>query len=108
MAEITVTNWRRSRAFGFGWSSIPTGHGTEIETPKRPDYTGTVRQVQEAIREDRALAATVSGGAYHSRVWFYKGRRIVATLWGGTWRDDFALLWLEGDNDPDVTIKVED
>jgi hypothetical protein len=108
MAEITVTNWRRSRAFGFGWSSIPTAHGTEIETPKRPDYTGTVRQVQEAIREDRALAATVSGGAYTSQVWFYKGKRITATKFGDHWYDGLAFAYLDADDDKDITIRVVD
>ena len=108
MSEVTITNWRRSRSFGFGWSSVPTGHGTDTEVPRRPDYTGTMRQVQADIRHDRALAATISGGAYLSRVWFYKGRRIVGTRWGDSWYEGFALDYLDCDDDRDITIRVAD
>lgn len=107
MQEITIRNWRRSRSFGFGWSSVPTGHGTEIMVRERPDYTGTYRQVLDAIEEDRAFASTKAGGAYYSTAWFYRGQRIVGTRFGSDWHRGFFVDWLMPE-DHDLTIRVED
>ena len=104
MAEVTIRNWRRSRSFGFGWSSIPTGRGTEIEIPQRPDYTGTYNQVVDAVANDRAFASAKSGGAYYCAAWFYNGQRITHTEFGG-WHEGFMANWFAPE-DRDITIRV--
>jgi len=75
--ETTIT--LKTRTLGWGYSTQPTGTGSEIEIPTRPDYTGTFRQVCEQIQADRTFHSL--GGAYHSEAWFMNGKRIVA-VWG--------------------------
>ena len=106
MAEITVRNWRRSRSFGWGWSTVPTGEGINIEIPERPDYVGTYRQLCEAEAEDRAFQSSKSGGAFYATRWFYKGKPIVGTRYAGEWYSGFVTSWL--DDCQDVTIRVVD
>lgn len=77
--EIEIKNSNRSRSFGWGYSFTPSGNGSEIEIPSKPTYTGTIKQILEAIATDRVLQSSQS--LYKSDAWFYKGRRIVAT-WG--------------------------
>lgn len=110
MAErLTITNYRRRRGWGWGYSSIPTGRGTEIETPTVPWFTGTIGQIMQARSEDRVLAA--EQGAFSQSAWFWRGRRVQ----GAVCDDDLALVsltwWLQvyGATGvyPDITIMVE-
>jgi len=40
----TTVNIRRSRKFGFGWSTEPTGRDAySIKPPEAPNYTGTIK-----------------------------------------------------------------
>ncbi len=76
--EITVKNFRKNRKFGWGWSTTPTGEDAySIETPDAPDYEGTLNQLQEARRNDRAFNNL--GGAFFNTAWFYRGKRITHT-----------------------------
>jgi len=75
--EFTVKNYKRDRRFGWGWTTQPTGHGTEIETPGAPSYLGTLAQ----LRRERATDAAFNslGGAFYNTAWFYQGKRITHT-----------------------------
>ena len=75
--EITVPNFGRSRKFGWGWTTSPTGQGTSIEIPTSPDYTGTLGQLRQDRADDRAFHSL--GGAFYNTAWFYGGRRITHT-----------------------------
>ena len=91
-SQVVVTNPFRSRKFGFGYTCTPTGNGTEIETPSKPDYTGTLKQVQEAVDADRLLASFRSGGTFYNTAWFYDGRRIVGAKSGfGDYFSDWRM-----------------
>lgn len=84
---ITVENATRSRKFGFGYSTKPTGDGPySIETPAAPDYTGTIRQVEEQIEND-AYLASLKHGTLHTTAFFYDGRRIVNEQEFNWWRE---------------------
>ena len=75
--EVSVN----SKKWGWGYSTQPvqTPTGLTVECPDQPDYTGTVAQVKEAIRKDRAYNSL--GGAYHCDRWFYDGRKVAAFEW---------------------------
>jgi len=45
--------------------------------PSAPDYEGTIAQVREAQRNDRALNSL--GGAFYNTAWFYDGYRVTHT-----------------------------
>lgn len=82
--EILVENWKRSKKFGWGWSCTPTGDGPySIETPTHPDVTGTIAQIQEHIRDDRAFNSL--GGVFYNTAFFYDGQRITHSY-------DYVLL----------------
>ena len=92
--EIEVHNPFRSRRFGFGYSTRPSGRDAlSIELPVRPDYTGTINQVLEAIRSDQLLASLRSGGTYYTASWFFDGHRITGL--GGNEQADSFNNWLE-------------
>ena len=98
--EITVRNWRRSRSFGWGYSTKPTGKDSlSVALPTQPAYTGTYRQVCEAIRSDPNYAS-LRDGAYYLAAWFYQGRRITHTKID-RWYAGFTAL-----DDADLTIHV--
>lgn len=77
-SQVVVTNPFRSRKWGFGYTCQPTGNGTQIEIPGKPDYRGTLSQVSEAVSSDRVLASFRSGGTFYNAAWFYDGRRIIS------------------------------
>lgn len=94
MSEITVG--KGSKKFGVGYSFTPTGNGTEIQIPTRPDYTGTLEQCNRSLGQDRTFQAH-KNSAFYSLSWFYDGQRITAT-WGG-WVDDndnWVAGWVRG------------
>jgi hypothetical protein len=96
MAEITVTNYRNDKRFGWGYSFTPTGRDPySIEFPTSPDHTGTLDQIDDARDKDRTWQAH-SQGAFYNTAYFYKGRRITHT-----WR--FGLL-----NRPDNWQDMDD
>ena len=77
--EITVTNYRKSRKFGWGWSTTPTGEDAySIETPSAPDYEGTLSQLRKAMAADKAFQTNL-GSVFYNTAWFYDGRRITHT-----------------------------
>ena len=114
--EITVKNYRRSRKFGWGWSTTPTGEDAySIEAPTVPDYEGTLKQLDEAINNDRAFQNL--GGAFFNTAWFYGGQRISHT-WafgimsnlGGPAR--YGHLWTRGfdpttSDQANIKIRIE-
>ena len=71
---------RHTRSIGWGYNTSPSQgeHGYFFEPPSRPDHTGTIRQVLDAIDRDREYASIKSGGTYYSEAWFYQGKRIVS------------------------------
>ncbi len=76
--EIAIKNFRRSRKFGWGWSSTPTGENAySIEVPDAPDYTGTLRQLFQDRADDVAFHSL--DGAFYDTAWFYDGRGITHT-----------------------------
>lgn len=44
----------------------------EIESPEQPEKIGTVRQLRDAIRNDRTFQAVATGGTYFKQCWFVK------------------------------------
>jgi hypothetical protein len=74
MEEITITNYKGKKKWGWGYSFTPTGNGTEIRTP---DYVGTLGQISEAKEADPILKA--HSNCYSSSRWFWDGRPVVAT-----------------------------
>ena len=82
METVEVT--RRSRKFGWGYSTNPTGDDAySIKVPTSPRYTGTINQVSGAKSEDPYYNKL--GVAYNS-CWFYNGKRIyAASLDGNDW-----------------------
>ena len=75
--EIEIKNPTRNRKWGWGYSYTPTGNGTEIKLPSKPDYTGTLHQIEQATASDPVLASNKN--AYMADAWFYHGERIVST-----------------------------
>ena len=82
--KLTVKNPSRSRKWGFGYETQPERNSTRILPPSRPDYTGTLAQVREAIDNDRTLASFKSGGTFVNMKWFYAGQMIEGV-------DDFMM-----------------
>ena len=74
-------NITRRTIVGFGYNTKPTGNATEIAPTERPDYTGTIKQVLEAIDADRTFAS-MRQGTYYTTAWFVKlngkWRRVTA------------------------------
>jgi len=76
--EITVKNYRCSCEFGWGYTFTPTGEDAySIEIPTRPDHVGTLRQIQDAVANDKTWQS--KDGAFYNTAWFYDGKRIIAT-----------------------------
>ena len=75
MKVVEVT--RRSRKFGWGYSTTPTGDDAySIEFPSEPQYTGTVNQVYRARSENPYYNNL--GGVCSNSCWFYNGKPIYA------------------------------
>lgn len=73
MTTVTIT--RRSRNIGWDFSTNVTDNGNggwRIESPTKPYYIGTVKQVLDSINKDRTYASVKSGGTYYSTAWFVK------------------------------------
>lgn len=78
--EIVINNPNRSRKFGWSWACSPTGRDAySIETPTRPQVTGTIKMIQAEIAGDPTFRSIKSGGAFYNTAWFYDGKRITAT-----------------------------
>ena len=106
---VTVTNWRRSRKFGWSYSTTPTGRGIEIERPEHPMYTGTIRQLLAVRAADRTFQSLFSGGTFYTTAWFYDGRRILgARYWCDTLGFYTWMSWSAIDKPYSVTLEVED
>lgn len=122
MAEITITNYRKRRKFGWGWSTIPTGEDAySIEVPEAPDYVGTLNQLDEARANDKAFHSL--GGVFYNTAWFWNGKRITHTwAWAalespvtplGEWRENvkYGWRWVSGFEpriEADIKIRVAD
>jgi hypothetical protein len=110
--EITVTNPTLSRKWGWEYSTQPERNSTSIVPPTKPYYTGTLRQVREAIEKDSTFASVQSGNTYYASRWFYDGKPILGIdgAWGDTFHDwlyelDFEKS--EGRTPASVTLTVE-
>lgn len=79
MKEIEIRNAYKSRSFGWGFRTQPTGNGTSIETPTVPDTKGTIHQCLEHKNTDTCFQSIVRGGALVNTAWFYKDQRIIST-----------------------------
>jgi hypothetical protein len=73
MVRKKVRVSRRS-AVGYGYNANvrQTEQGLEVMKTTKPDHAGTLRQVSEAMDNDRELASYKSGGTYFSEAWFIK------------------------------------
>ena len=109
MKQITVKNPYRNRKFGFGWnaspSEYPDGRGYYYEPPAKPDYTGTIRQVYEAIENDRTFASIRSGNTFHSTAWFYGDKRITGPV---DWLSDLVMDNELGRTPASIMLEIED
>ncbi len=65
--EITIT--RKSRNIGWGYTYWTPEHP---EGPTKPEHTGTVKTVLDAIEADRSYQVERSGGTYLASSWFVK------------------------------------
>ena len=107
--EITINNVNRSRSFGWGYSYKPTDNGSEIDIPSSPVHTGTLNQINDAIRADRTLNA--HSNCYRNDAWFYKGNRIVATYTVIVDGDTAKWGWAAGfvyEGEESLTIRIEE
>lgn len=95
--EIELTDVNRDKKFGIGYSFTPTGKGTGIETPSKPDYTGTMSQCIKALGGDRTYQAHQQS-AFNNVAWFYNGQRITATWYGWINDDEWQPGWVRGFN----------
>lgn len=68
---FTVIITRRTRGIGWGYSTQPTGNGTEIAMPTRPQFEGTVKQVLAQRQSDPTLISL--GGVPKKSCWFLHG-----------------------------------
>ena len=81
MKTIRVT--RRSRKFGWAVNASPTqkvGANGEsylkVETPDKPDFVGTVKQVFANMHDDSFMKSLKGGGTYYALAFFINGYRI--------------------------------
>ncbi len=65
--EITITRSTRNIGWGYTYWTPERPEG-----PREPEHTGTVRQVLDAIDNDRTYQVDRSGGTYLSESWFVK------------------------------------
>lgn len=87
MTEITVKNAVRCPKFGYGVSTTPTGHGTDIRPPTAPKYTGTFHQIEKLMKEDHHYLSSIQS-VYKSVRFFYGGKPIrVVWTFGRTYQD---------------------
>ncbi len=82
-SRVVTINLNRSPKFGFGYSTRPTGVGTQIAEPKSPVHTGTVKQVRQAVKADRVLQS-LQATAKQNR-FFYGDSIIDAVQYGESW-----------------------
>lgn len=76
--KITISNPTRIRKWGWEYSTAPTGRDAySIALPTKPYYTGTLKQVQQSIANDKTFKSVKSGGTFYNAAWFYNGKRIV-------------------------------
>ncbi len=64
----------RKTKLGFGYTSAceQAENGLRVCEVEKPDYTGTIKQMQEKIDSDRTLQSFRSGGTYYNTAWFVK------------------------------------
>jgi hypothetical protein len=77
--EITIANPRRCRKFGYGISTTPSGHGTDITPPRGSDYNGTIKQIDQQITDDYRYLSSIQS-AYKSTAIFYDGQ-VIDAIW---------------------------
>lgn len=78
--RITITNPTRRRGWGWNYSTTPTGQDAwSISEPSGPAITGTLKQVEQAIRTDRNYQSLRSGGTFVNARWYYRGQPIHDT-----------------------------
>jgi hypothetical protein len=82
--EITISNPKKDRKFGYGISTTPTGNGTDIARPSVPDYKGTFAMIERQIQGDRAYLSSIQS-AYKNSKFFYNGKIITAIRAYGAW-----------------------
>ena len=91
-------NIRRSRKFGFGWSTEPTGRDAySIKPPEAPNYTGTIKSIMRSRASDRAYQTYATGNAtnYYATRWFWNGKPITHIYRSGRLSkdSDFCMGW---------------
>jgi hypothetical protein len=100
--KIVINNPRQTRKWGWGYSTTPTGDDAySIETPDRPQYTGTLGQVRKSRREDRIFNNL--GGALYNEAWFYNGQRITGIEVAG---ETFPFSFFDETTDRNVTLII--
>lgn len=65
MLSFPLTVTRRSRNLGYAWSTTPTGKGTEIEKPAKPQVVGSVSAIEAEVK---SMHRATSGGVFHRQV----------------------------------------
>jgi hypothetical protein len=74
---ISVRLPPRCRRIGYGWSTLPSGKGTEIKAPERPRIVGTLAQILKEREECRKI---VSGGTLYSEAYWLFGLKVVGKI----------------------------
>jgi len=70
--KMTIQITRKTK-LGFGYTSAceQTESGLRVCEVEKPDYIGTIKQLQEAIENDKTLASW-RGSTYYNTAWFVK------------------------------------
>lgn len=70
---MSIIQATRKTRLGFGYTSAceQTERGLRVCKVKKPDYFGTILQLQKQIAEDKTLASW-RGSTYYNTAWFAK------------------------------------
>ena len=70
---MTIQITRKTK-LGFGYTSAceQTENGLQVCEVEKPDYIGTIKQLQETIINDKTLQSFRSGGTWYNTAWFVK------------------------------------
>lgn len=75
MSQETVEIGKNSKKWGITFSTVPSGNGTEIETPQEPSFTGTLDQCRDWLYD--SVKRFASGGVFYSFQYFFKNRPVI-------------------------------
>lgn len=104
MTIITIENIATDTKLGYAICTTPKYQGIEHSLPSRPDFTGTIEQIQQQIAEDFRYLNSIQVFYESSLVFFYDGIPIEFVWSYGRLRECAANCASYND----VTFKIND